>query len=104
MFLARNVYYSTIALVAVLSFFLGAVFYRIMVRYPFGKGPVTGREALIGLYGTVTSVKDRGATVRVDSQYWRAKTRGEMIRIGDRVVVDGVENLTLIVKLDDQQV
>lgn len=96
---ASESYYSTLLLVSLVSFFFGAMFYRIMVRYPFGQKPITGKESLIGKRGVVYSMDGRRLSVRVDSLYWNAKLIGDhAVKIGDIVLVKNVENLTLIVE------
>ena len=92
-------YYSTLLLVAILSFFFGALFYRIMVRYPFGQKPITGKESLVGRRGQIYGINGRRLSVKVDSLFWNAKLNGEYaVQLGDEVVVKSVENLTLVVE------
>ncbi|HYB23342.1 MAG TPA: NfeD family protein, partial [Solirubrobacteraceae bacterium] len=66
--------------------------------------PRTGREALVGHVGTVRSTADAEAEVFVEGSLWRAEPsqhEGEL-HVGDRVVVERVDGLTLGVRKAEQ--
>ena len=64
----------------------------------FHKKRVTGSEGMIGLKGEVTQPLTPIGTVRVGSEYWKARTVGEDIAAGEEVEILGLEGLTLKVK------
>jgi len=57
----------------------------------------TGWEELIGAYGEVRSPLDPFGHVFVKGALWRARSEQEGLRVGDGVVVEAVEGLTLTV-------
>ncbi len=59
--------------------------------------PTTGKEALIGERGHVTTRIDRVGAVSVHGELWRARAE-EPIDVGTEVVVVGVDGLTLTVR------
>lgn len=65
--------------------------------------PRTGREALIGHVGTVRAAAGSGLRVFVNGSLWRAEpgplcAEESPLRDGERVVVEGVNGLTLKVR------
>ena len=64
----------------------------------FHKKRITGSEGMIGLKGEVTQPLIPIGTIRVGSEYWKARTVGENIAIGEEVEILGLEGLTLKVK------
>ncbi len=86
------------AVVLLIGFGIGSWITRILLRYPFGANPLTGKDALIGLKGKVADKKNGYLRVAVASQVWNAECEHyESISRGDRVIVKGVDNLTLVV-------
>lgn len=75
---------------------IGAWLTRILLRYPFGRNPLTGKGALIGRTGTVVNKKPNLLRVAVNSQVWNAEaTDMASIENGDSVMIQDVDNLTL---------
>jgi membrane-bound serine protease (ClpP class) len=62
------------------------------------KRPVTGIEGLIGELGIVARDLDPQGQVRVHGEIWSARSAGETIPAGERVVVERVEGLLLTVR------
>jgi len=64
----------------------------------FHKKKVTGAEGLIGLEGEVIEPLTPKGLVRVKGEYWKAKSAGENIAVGEEVEILGLNGLTLIVR------
>lgn len=65
--------------------------------------PVTGIEGIVGELGeTVTPLSPAGK-VRVHGELWNAVTAGEPLPAGRKVTVEGVNGLTLTVRLPEQE-
>jgi membrane protein implicated in regulation of membrane protease activity len=62
-------------------------------RWTHRSPPAVGVEALVGAAGVVTG----DGWVRVNGELWRARG-AEGLRPGERVVVDGVDGLTVVVR------
>lgn len=89
--------YSIILLLV--GFAVGAWVTRILMRYPFGRGPLTGKDAMVGKLATVVGKKNGILRVAINSQVWNAESEDfDSIESGDRVSVTSVDNLTLRVK------
>jgi membrane-bound serine protease (ClpP class) len=58
----------------------------------------TGREALIGARGTVTTDLKPKGVVRVMSEFWEATAEDADISAGQEVEVVGMDGMTLVVK------
>ena len=67
----------------------------------FRKKQITGAEGLIGLEGEVIEPLTPNGLVRVKGEYWKAKSVGENIAVGEEVEILGLNGLTLMVKLKD---
>ena len=65
------------------------------------KKRVTGSEGMIGLIGTVIEPLTPVGVVSVGGEYWKAKSVGENIAVGEEVEILGLNGLTLMVKLKD---
>ena len=59
---------------------------------------ITGSEGMIGLAGSVTEALRPGGTVKVNDEYWTAKSIDGAIDAGEPVEVVGIKGLTLEVK------
>ena len=68
----------------------------------FHKKKVTGSEGMIGLGGEVIEPLTLVGLIRVEGEYWRAKSVGEDIAAGDEVEILGINRLTLEVKRKNQ--
>ena len=88
-----------IAIVAAL-FFGGLVFViHKAVISTFHKKQVTGAEGLIGLEGEVIKPLTPVGVIRTGGEYWKAKSVGENIAVGEEVEILGREGLTISVRL-----
>ncbi len=59
---------------------------------------VTGAEALIGETGVVTEALTPQGMIKIKDEYWKAKSAGDTINIGEQVEVMGISGLILKVK------
>lgn len=93
----------TIVLVAILFFFIGAWLGRLFVRYPFGHGPYTGREAMVGESAIVKAVKEDGYEISCDSQIWSAiPAEGYTFSMDEKVKIIGTKGIKLIISKYDK--
>jgi membrane-bound ClpP family serine protease len=58
----------------------------------------TGAEGMLGLSGEVTEELSPGGIIRVKGEYWQAKSTGDTIKVGETVLITGIEGLMLEVK------
>jgi len=65
----------------------------------FHKKKVTGAEGLVGLEGEVIEPLTPSGVIRTNGEYWKAKSVGEDIAIGEEVEILGLKGLMLMVKL-----
>ena len=79
---------------------LGAVVFAIhkAVIPTFHKKQVTGAEGLIGLEGEVIEPLTPVGVVRTGGEYWKAKSVGENVAVGEEVEILGLDGLKLMVK------
>lgn len=63
----------------------------------------TGKEALIGAKGVVTTDLKPKGEVRVFSEFWEATAQGQTIPSGQEVEVVGMDGMTLVVKPAEQK-
>ncbi len=89
-----------VSVIIVLVLLLGAlVFLTHRVIVPsFHRKQVTGREAMVGLEGTVTESLGPDGVVRVAGEYWQATSAGGNILAGEEIEVVASVKLTLTVK------
>ena len=87
-----------IAVVAALL--LGALVFVIhrAIIPSFHKKKVTGSEGMIGLEGEVIEPLTPVGVIQIGGEYWKAKSVGENIPVGEEVEILGLSGLTLIVK------
>ena len=64
----------------------------------FHQKQVTGAEELIDLEGEVVKPLTPKGMVRVKGEYWKAKSVGEDVEVGEKVEVLALEGLTLMVR------
>lgn len=62
------------------------------------RSPVAGRETLVGSAGIARTALSPEGTVHVQGELWQAVAQKENLEAGTRVVVTGVEGLSLTVK------
>lgn len=83
----------------IIGFALGAWLTRLLLRYPFGRKPLTGASSMIGSKGSVSAISPNYLEVKVNSQFWRAENIGtDQLKVGDQIMVKNVNNLTLLVE------
>jgi len=68
----------------------------------FRKKPVTGSEGMIGLEGTVIEPLTPFGLIRIEGEYWKAKSVDENIAVGGEVEILRLNRLTLEVKCKEQ--
>ncbi len=66
------------------------------------KKRITGSEGMIGLEATVIEPLAPVGVVRVGGEYWKAKSAGENVAVGEEVEILELKGLTLMVKLKNQ--
>jgi len=59
---------------------------------------VTGAEGLIGLEGEVIEPLTPVGVIKINDEYWKAKSVGENVAAGGEVEILGMNGLTLMVK------
>ena len=64
----------------------------------FHKKKVTGSEGMIGLEGEVIEPLTPVGIIRVEGEYWKAKSVGENIAVDEEVEILGLDRLMLTVK------
>ena len=86
--------------VIVIALLLGTlVFITHKVIIPsFHRKKVTGSEGMIGLGGEVIEPLTPVGVIRVEGEYWRAKSITENIAAGEEVEILGLDRLMLTVK------
>lgn len=78
---------------------IGAWVTRLIMKYPFGRNPLTGRDTFVGKKAVVVNKKPKILRVAINSQVWNAECEEmESVRIGDTVTVMDMDNLTLRVE------
>ncbi len=92
-----------VAVIVVLVLLLGvfAFLTHRMIIPSFHRKQVTGREAMVGLEGTVTQSLSPDGVVRVAGEYWQATSVGGNIPAGEEIEVVASAKLTLTVKLKE---
>ena len=68
----------------------------------FHKKQVTGSEGMIGLEGTVIEPLTPFGLIRIEGEYWKAKSVDENIAVGGEVEILRLNRLTLEVKCKEQ--
>ncbi len=68
----------------------------------FHRRKVTGSEGMIGLKGEVIKPLTPVGVIRIEGEYWKAKSVDEDIEAGEEVEILGLAGLTLTVRLKDQ--
>ncbi len=83
----------TVLLLGVVVFFIHKA-----VISTFHKKQVTGAEAMTGLEGEVIEPLTPVGVIRTRGEYWKAKSVGENIAVGEEVEILKVDGLKLTVK------
>lgn len=68
----------------------------------FHKKPVTGLEGMLGLEGTVIKPLTPFGLIRIEGEYWKAKSVDKNIAVGEEVEILRLNKLTLEVKCKEQ--
>jgi membrane-bound ClpP family serine protease len=68
----------------------------------FHKKRVTGSEGMIGLEGTVIKPLTPFGLIRIEGEYWKAKSIDKNIAVGEEVEILRLNRLTLEVKCKEQ--
>lgn len=68
----------------------------------FHKKPVTGSEGMLGLEGTVIESLTPFGVIRIEGEYWKAKSVDENIAVGGEVEILRLNKLTLEVKCKEK--
>ena len=68
----------------------------------FHKKRVTGSEGMIGREGTVIKPLTPFGVIRIEGEYWKAKSVDENIAVGEEVEILSLNRLTLEVKCKEQ--
>lgn len=78
---------------------MGSWLTRLIMRYPFGRNPLTGKDSYVGRKAVVVGKKPGFLRVSINSQVWNAECADmDSVGIGDTVTVTEMENLTLKVE------
>lgn len=81
---------------------IGAWITRMLLRYPFGRNPLTGRDSYVGKKAVVVNKRPGVLRVAINSQVWNAECADpDNIAVGDIVYVMDMDNLTL--KIEKRQ-
>ena len=81
--------------IVILAFFIIFIAY---IFSPHLKKPVTGTEGMIGMTGEVIETLNPEGMVRIKGELWSAESTDNMIDKGEKIVVEKVNDLTLVVK------
>ena len=63
---------------------------------------VTGKEGMIGLSGEVTQALTPQGVIKVNDEYWKAKSVGGDISVGEEVEIVGIDGLKVEVERKEQ--
>lgn len=61
----------------------------------------TGLEGIVGEPGVTVTPLDPDGKIRVGGEYWKAKTLGDPIQEGEKVMVTGIDRLVLVVEREE---
>jgi len=91
-------------IIIVMALLLGAFVFVIhkAVIPSFRKKRITGSEGMIGLKGEVIEPLTPVGVVQVGGEYWKAKSIGENIAVGEEVEILALDGLKLMVRLKDR--
>ena len=84
----------------VVALLLGALVFMVhkAIIPTFHKKQVTGAEGLVGLEGEVTEPLNPVGVIRTMGEYWKAKSVGENIAVGEEVEILALDGLKLMVR------
>ena len=86
-------------IILLVLFFVAVVFVMHRLVIPaLHKKVTTGSEGMIGLEGEVIEPLAPEGVIRINNEYWKARSVEENIAAGERVKVTGIDGLTLRVR------
>ena len=90
-----------LAVTIVVALLLGGIVFVIhkAVIPVLHKKKITGSEEMIGRQGMVVKKLAPAGVIRIGGEYWKSKSVGEDIAVGEEVEVLGLDGLTLTVRL-----
>lgn len=89
-------------IVLLIAFFASAVaIMHLLVIPAFHKKVTTGKEGMIGLEGRVVEALNPEGLILVKGEYWKAKSIGRRIAVGEKVEILGLDGLVLKIKPKD---
>ena len=59
---------------------------------------ITGSEGIVGLEGIVTKTLEPRGIVSIKGEYWKARSIGDYVQVGEQVEIIAMDGLTLHVK------
>ncbi len=94
----------SLPIVIVIALLLGTVVFitQKVIIPSFHKKQVTGSEGMIGLEGEVIKPLNPVGVIQIEGEYWKAKSVGENIAVGEEVEILALNRLTLEVKRKNQ--
>jgi membrane-bound serine protease (ClpP class) len=103
-FIFLSIYYNlniqiAVILTIVLVIIVGFIAY---IFLPQLKKPVTGVEGMIGLSGITLETLEPAGKVKIKGEIWNAESINGKINEGDKIVVEKVNHLKLVVKKIDK--
>ena len=78
-----------------------AIFLYVSGNKIFYKKPLAGQTNMVGLKGLVVKPLSPEGMVKINGELWEAQTTGDVLRQGERVIVEGQDGLKLIVRKAD---
>ncbi len=100
-FLGIKIHLSVAIVIALLLGTFIFITHKVIIP-SFHKKKVTGAEGMIGLEGEVIEPLNLVGVIKVGGEYWKAKSVGENIAVGEEVEILGLNRLTLEVKRKSQ--
>jgi len=85
-------------IIIILALFLLVMFYIFLPQF---KRPQTGKEEIIGLWGTALTTLDPHGQIKVKGEIWSARSLGARIEKGCRAKIVDMDGLELLVKKKD---
>ena len=82
----------------VIVFLAALIIFIAYIFLPHLKKPVTGVEGMIGMTGVAMETLNLEGMVRIRGELWSAESIDNMVDIGEKIVVEKVNGLSLIVK------
>jgi membrane-bound serine protease (ClpP class) len=74
------------------------MFFTMLITRTLRSKVTTGQEGLIGLDAEIAEDLAPEGVVKCRGEVWKARTKGESLRVGGSAVVVSIEGMTLVVK------